>query len=84
MSGENITRFIKNNRLKLLVKPNSPKTKILEWNESKQALRVAVSAPADKNKANIEIIKFFTKLLKKQVRIQSGLASKVKVLKIED
>lgn len=79
-----LSKHIKNNHLKILVKANSPKTKLLNWDAEKQALRFAVSAPADKNKANIEIIKFFTRLLKKKVRIQAGLTSKEKLLKIED
>ena len=70
-------------RLKILVKPNAKKTDILGWDEDKKILRVAVSAPAEDNKANIAIIKFFSKKLGKRVRIVSGLKSKQKVLSLE-
>ena len=71
------------NRLKILVKPNAKKTEILGWDENEQILRVAVSEPAEDNKANIAIIKFFSKKLEKRVRIVSGLKSKRKVLSLE-
>ncbi len=73
---------LNNSRIKIIVKPNSAKTDIIEWNSDRNALRVAVAAPPDKNKANIEIIKFFSKLLKKKVEIVSGARSKEKMLKI--
>ncbi|MFA5141348.1 MAG: DUF167 domain-containing protein [Candidatus Woesearchaeota archaeon] len=75
--------YINNNRIKIIVKANSPENKIVKFDTEKQALRVEIDAPADKNKANVEIIKYFTRLLKKKVRIQSGLTSKEKVLVIE-
>ncbi len=78
-----VMKYVSNNHLKILVKPNSNKSEITGYDENKKALRVNIAAPADKNKANIEVIKFFSKLLKKQVRIKSGLTSKEKLLKIE-
>ena len=69
--------------MRIIVKPNSPKTKILDYDESKQAYRVAIAAPASENKANIEVIKFFSKLSKKKVRITNGRTSKLKTLKFE-
>ena len=79
----NIDQYIKNDHLKILVKPNSPKTEIVEYDVAKLALKVNVHARPEDNAANIEIIKFFTKLLKKKVRIKSGLKSKEKILLIE-
>ena len=43
-------------------------------------LTVAVAAPADKGKANLELVKFLSKELKRQVRIKSGVTKKEKVL----
>ena len=74
-----IQKYISNNSLKIIVKPNSSKTEIVDYDEKKKALKVNVKAPADKNKANLKIIKFFSKLLKKKVRIK-GLSSKEKLL----
>lgn len=77
---ESIEQYFKNNCLKIIVKPNSVSNEIIGFDSEKQALRVSISAPADKNKANLEVIKFFSKLLKKRVRIKSGLASKEKII----
>ena len=44
---------------------------------------VSLKSSPIKNQANIELIKMFTKILKKPVSIASGKNSKVKVLKIE-
>lgn len=79
---QNILPLFKEGKLTLSVKPNSAKNEIKEWNKEKQILKINIKAPAENNKANIEIIKFFNKLLKKNVKIVSGLSSKKKVLKI--
>jgi len=63
----------------LKVKPNAAKTEILSVEEG--FLRVSVKAPAEDNRANIALIKFFSRLTKKQVKIIRGLTSKTKVLK---
>lgn len=68
---------------KIIVRPNSNKNEIVGIDEARNALRVNIAAPADKNKANREVIKFFSKLLKKKVRIVSGLKSREKLIKIE-
>jgi uncharacterized protein (TIGR00251 family) len=80
----NINQFIKNNSLKIIVKPNSPKNEIISWDNEKQALRIAIKAKPENNQANIEIIKFFKKLLKKNISIIHGLKSREKIIKIEN
>ena len=77
----NINEFIKNGYLAIVVRPSSPKSEILGYDESRKALKVAIAAAPDKNKANIEVIKFFSKLTKKKVEIVSGIKSKSKVLR---
>jgi len=62
----------------LKVKPNSPKTEILDC--EKNNITLAVKAPADKNKANIEIIKFFSKLTGRRARVKLGLNNRRKIL----
>ncbi|MEM4263454.1 MAG: DUF167 domain-containing protein [Candidatus Woesearchaeota archaeon] len=76
----NIEDYIKNNSLKIIVKPNANKSEILGYDESRQAVKVSIKAPPDKGKANAEVIKFFSRLLKKKVLIKSGLTSKEKLL----
>lgn len=78
-----ITQYINNNHLKILVKPNSPKTEILKWDTERSALRINIHAKPEDNEANTEVIKFFSKLLKKKVVIKSGMRSREKLLFIE-
>ncbi len=76
-----LEKHIKNNTLTITVKPNSSKNKIINYCYNRKALIVEIKAPPENNKANIEVIKFFSKLTKKQVKIVSGLSSKKKLLK---
>ena len=78
----NIEDYIKNNKVSIIVKANSPKNEITGYDEDRKALKVNIKAPAQDNKANIEIIKFFSKLSKKKVRIVSGVTNKKKVLEL--
>jgi uncharacterized protein (TIGR00251 family) len=84
MNINQVLTYVNNNYLNILVRPNSPKTEIIVWDESKKALRVNVHAKPDNNEANIEIVKFFSKLLKKKIIIKSGTRSKEKLLYIVD
>lgn len=74
---------IKEKTFRIIAKPNSPKNRIIGFDEEKGAYRVEIEARPEQNKANIEIIKFFSKLLKKRVRIIKGLKSREKVLEAE-
>ena len=66
-------------RLDVIVKPNAKKTSILDEGPP---LRVALKAKAENNNANIELVKFLSKLHKKQVKIITGLKNKRKVVDI--
>ena len=78
----NITQYIKNRRLNIIVKPNSVKNKIVKVEN--EILRVEIKAPAFHGKANLEVVKFFSKLLSKRVKIVKGLKNKRKVLIIPE
>ena len=80
----NISKYLSNNHLAILVKPNSKITEIVGWDVEKKALKVNIHAKPEDNEANIEVIKFFSKLLKKKVTIKTGLKNRNKVLFIED
>lgn len=77
-----IERYICKNKLKIIVRPNAIESSIKGYDERRNALKVDISAPPDKNKANKEVVKFFSKLLKRKVSIKSGFASKEKLLRI--
>ena len=75
--------MIKEDSFKIIVKPNSSKNELLGYDDVRGAYRVNIKAKAEDNKANIEIIKFFSRMLKKKVKIVKGLKSKEKVVKVE-
>jgi uncharacterized protein (TIGR00251 family) len=74
--------ILKNDSFNIIVKPNSPETIIKNFDESKKAFRMEVHAKPENNKANFEIIKFFKKEYKINVKIIKGLTSKEKTLKL--
>lgn len=74
-----MNNFENKNSITIVVKTNCPKTKIVSVEN--EIYKVEVHAQAENNKANIEIIKFFSKLTKKKVKIITGFTSKKKVLR---
>lgn len=77
MSTE-ISSHIRQGILDISVKPNAQRTEIIGWDDSKQALRIAVSAVPDKNKANAELLKFLKKKTGKRCELVSGAKSRQK------
>lgn len=75
-----LSDYVKNNRLSVIVKPNSKKTEILGYDEAKKAVKIAIAALPQDNKANKELIRFVSKQLKKKVLVEKGLTSKEKIL----
>lgn len=76
--------FPKFGKVRILVKTDAKETKIREFDNARDVWRIDVAASPVENKANVEIVKFFSRLTKKQVRIASGLSSKEKVLFIPE
>lgn len=74
---------INEKRINVIVKPSSPKSEMLGFDVNRKAYRINIKAPPDKGKANIELVKFLSKTLKKKVRIVSGLSSKEKIVELE-
>ena len=79
-----IKEHIKNKILKVIVKPNAPKTEIISWDDNKQALRIAVSAVPDKNKANTALLKFLKKQTGNKCELVIGAKSREKTIKFPD
>lgn len=67
--------------IKVIVKPGSKENKI-EFDEQEQRYIVSVKEPADKNKANIALVKLLSKNFKKKARIKSGLKSREKLIEL--
>ena len=68
--------------LNIVLQPNSSKTQICGF--LGEALKIKVAAPPTKNKANIELIKFLSKLFKAEVIITKGQKSKHKTIFIKE
>ncbi|MFQ5474766.1 MAG: DUF167 domain-containing protein [Candidatus Nanoarchaeia archaeon] len=79
-----ILEYFKDGYLNVIVKPNAPKTEIILWDEGKKALRIAVAAVPDKNKANRKLLKFLEKQTGKRLSISKGLKSREKTIKITE
>jgi len=62
------------------VKTGQPKFRIIS---AGNLFRVELKSKPEKNQANIELIKMFTKILKTPVKLVSGRKSKNKTIKIE-
>ena len=72
--------MINSKKFKIIVKANAKENKIEGFDINKNAYIVRIKAKPEDNKANIEIIKFLSKQLKKKIRIASGLKSKEKII----
>lgn len=75
---------IKESKFNIIIKPKSKENKIEGFDKQRNAYIISIAAKPENNKANIEIIKFLSRLLKKKVRIISGLKSREKIVKIID
>ena len=75
---------IPESKFKIIVKPNSKENKIEGFDKDRNAYRISIKARPENNKANIGIIKFLSKLLKKKIRITSGLKSKEKIVEAKE
>jgi len=71
---------IKNNRMSVRVIPNASKTEVRDIKDD--IIKIAVAAPPDKNKANLELIKFLKKKFNLRVQIISGEKSREKVVEV--
>ncbi|MBU1111469.1 MAG: DUF167 domain-containing protein [archaeon] len=81
-----LKQYINNNLLKLKVIPNSSKLELVEEipenTKQKPLLKLYLKAVPDKNKANLELIKFFKKEYQLKVEIKSGTKSREKTIRI--
>ena len=79
-----ILKYLKNQRLNISVKANSNQNRVIGFDKEKKRMKLEIAAPAKNSKANVEIVRFLSKLLKKKIRIVSGFTSKNKSIKIEE
>lgn len=79
-----ISEYIREGKLSILVRPGSQKNEVVGWDDERCCLRVNIKARAEDNKANIDVVKFLSKLLKRKARILSGHTSKHKLIVFSD
>jgi len=70
-------------KFKVIVKAGSNANKIEGYDAGKKAYLVSIKEPADKDKANKELLRFLKSVLKKEVLIKSGLRSKEKIIEVK-
>lgn len=75
----NLTKFICHNTLTVKVIPSAGR---MELQEENGKLKLYLKSAPEKNKANMELIKFFKKKYHLSVRIKAGEKSREKVLEI--
>lgn len=75
---------IKESKFKIIVKTNVRENKIEGFDNERQAYRISIKAKPEDNKANIELIKFLSKSLKKKAKIISGFKSREKIIETID
>lgn len=74
-----INKYVKRGLMAVKVIPHAQQPKIIEENGH---LKIYLTSLPDRNKANLELIRFFKKEFKLKVRIKSGMKSREKVVEI--
>jgi uncharacterized protein (TIGR00251 family) len=77
-----VSQILAKKCLNVIVKANSRKNALVKFDEVRDAFVIEIKAEAKDNKANIELIKFLSWLLKKRVEIVTGFKSKGKIIRI--
>jgi uncharacterized protein len=76
-----ITEILTKKSFKIIVKAHARQNALVNYDIIKDTYRVEIKAEAKDNKANIELMKFLSKLLKRRVEIVTGFTSKEKILR---
>jgi uncharacterized protein (TIGR00251 family) len=76
-----IKDYIRSGTLSIHAKPNSPKTEVIGGDDSKHCLKIAIAAVPDKDRANIELLKFLKKETGMKPELVSGAKSRDKLIR---
>jgi uncharacterized protein (TIGR00251 family) len=71
---------IKEKIFKVIIKPDSSVNEIVGFDKNKNAYIIKIKAKPENNKANLELIRFLSKILRKRVKIKSGFKSREKLI----
>jgi len=70
--------FVVDNKIELKVRPKASRTEIISYDP----LVIAVKAPPEDGKANVELAKFLKRALGSDVKLLTGATSRRKVFKV--
>ncbi|MBI2651699.1 DUF167 domain-containing protein [Candidatus Woesearchaeota archaeon] len=73
---------IKEKTFKVFIKPNSKKNEISGFDKDRDGYLIKIKAKAENNKANIELIKFLSKIMDAPIKIKLGLKSREKLIEV--
>lgn len=73
---------INGKRFKICVKAGAKENSIAGYDDLKGCYRVNIKARAKEGEANLELVKFLSRKLKKRVSIVSGFRSKEKLVEV--
>jgi uncharacterized protein (TIGR00251 family) len=68
-------------KVRVIVKPSSKSNEIVGFDHEAETYKISIRAAPEKGKANKELVKFVSKIVKKRVEIASGFTAKTKVLR---
>lgn len=74
---------IREERFKVIVKPNSKESAITGFDEDRKAYKVSLKSVPEKGKANKELVRFLSRKLRRKAVIKSGLKSREKVIELD-
>ncbi len=77
-----LREHIRDGILRVLAKPNARTTEVLGHDAARDAVRIAVAEAPENGKANLALLKFVGKALKKPVALVSGATAKLKVIRV--
>lgn len=69
-------------RVLVRVRPNVRKSCLVGFDDGRKAWLLDIAAPAEDNQANVEVVRFLSKMVGVRVRIRSGLTSRQKYVEI--
>ena len=82
MQDQILTEMVRKKTFLVIIRPNARQNKVIGFNEMKRAYNIQIKGPPKDNRANTELVKFLSNLLKKDVVIVRGLRSKEKLIRI--
>ncbi|MFH0978784.1 MAG: DUF167 domain-containing protein [Candidatus Woesearchaeota archaeon] len=77
--SERLVADLKSGKVKVVIRPKAVNTSIVSYNG--ESYKMDVKAAPVKGEANIELVKFVSRLVKQRVEIVSGLTSRTKILR---